>query len=408
MPFLRALIQRAPGSPKRLERSARGRLKGNEFSAPPWSFKNLASHQHIPSPMGETPQPRDYNPRAQPAPEATMYPILFEIPVLSFNILAAGLAAVIALQVAAEVWSRRTRQQSLASGHLWITVSAIVIGALFHNGFPVRAFGVMVVIGMLVGAEILARLAKRYAKEEELPGYAAMPLWVMIGVLVGARALYVAVEVLQGSGVGQEYNDNIFKVFAFWEGGLVMYGGALGGIVAGVWCARKYKVAVANTLDIGVVAAYVGLGLGRIGCLLVGDDYGSIVPAGSNPPFPIALRVPEVLAEHSLFGAENAGQLLYATQIWMSVDAFLLAAIGFMLLKFRRYEGQVALIVLLLYAGARSFIESYRGDGVRGLWFDGALSTSQVISIVVAALCVGLLGMNHFKRRPQPEPGAPA
>ena len=114
------------------------------------------------------------------------------------------------------------------------------------TGFPIRAFGVMVVIGFLLGARVLTRLGERYAvePEKEMAGYAAIPVWTLIGVLIGARMMYVIVEVLQGSAVGKEYIANLFKVFAYWEGGLVMYGGLLGGVAFGVWCAKRHGLRV--------------------------------------------------------------------------------------------------------------------------------------------------------------------
>lgn len=276
--------------------------------------------------------------------------------------------------------------------------------------FPIRSFGVMVVAGFLLGTVIVSRLASRYADdpEQDAPGYAAIPIWVLIGVLIGARLMYVAVEILQGSEVGQSYQDNIFKVFAYWEGGLVMYGGLLGGMIAGLRCARKYGLRPIHALDINLVGAFAGLAVGRIGCLLVGDDYGRRLAEGVDLPFPIAIRVPEQLPEASLFGAENAGQLLYATQVWMSVNAAAIALLGVFLLRRRRYTGQVSLWLLLVYAVTRSTIEHFRGDAVRGLWFDGRVSTSQLISSVIGLICLALLVRNRKRSEPPPRAQASA
>jgi len=273
--------------------------------------------------------------------------------------------------------------------------------------WPIRSFGVMVVIGFLLGARVLTRIGARYAvdPEQEEAGFAAIPVWALIGVLVGARMMYVVVEVLQGSVVGQEYLENPFKVFAYWEGGLVMYGGLLGGVASGVWCAKRHGLRVLHALDIAFVGAFVGLAAGRLGCLLVGDDYGRIVPENlRHLPFPVTIRVPEILPERSLFGADNAGQVLYATQIWMSANAILLALFGHWLLKRRRYAGQVTLWSLLLYAITRSTIEMFRGDRIRGLWFGDRISTSQVISIAIGLLCLFLLLRCRGRREPTPVP----
>src|SRR5258706_10733 len=63
-----------------------------------------------------------------------------------------------------------------------------------------------------------------------------------------------------------------------WQGGLVMYGGLLGGILLGLLGARKYGLDPWNALDTALVCGFFGLVLGRVGCLMVGDDYGLPVP----------------------------------------------------------------------------------------------------------------------------------
>lgn len=260
--------------------------------------------------------------------------------------------------------------------------------------FPIRSFGVMVVLGFLAGTHWFSRMGERWAVdlEAERPGLESTPLWVLIGVIAGARLMYVAVEVLQGTPTGQGFVDDPFSVLFVHRGGLVMYGGAFGAILAGWWATRKHGLRVAHTVDLGLISGFLGLSIGRIGCLLVGDDFGSIVPERwEGLPFPITLRVPEVLPEQSLFGQDNAGQLLWCTQIWMSLNALMLAGIGRWLLSRRRFCGQVTLQVLLLYSFGRYAIESFRGDSIRGLWFGGAVSTSQLISIALGLCCLTLL-----------------
>lgn len=276
--------------------------------------------------------------------------------------------------------------------------------------FPIRSFGLMVVLGFLVGSHVYAVLGSRYAKDpaREAPGFAAVPLWVLVGILLGARAMYVLVEVLRGSETGKAYLADPLKVFAYWEGGLVMYGGAFGGIALGLWAARKHAMRVKHALDLGLVAGMLGYAIGRVGCLLVGDDFGSVVPeAYRHLPFPITLHVPAVLPEGSLFGEENAGQVLWATQPWMTANGLMIFGLGLWLLRRRRWEGQVAAQVLVLYAIGRFTIEEFRGDDIRGLWFGGALSTSQLVSLVVGALCLAVLVVNRKRddrRRPDGTP----
>ncbi|MCA9002245.1 MAG: prolipoprotein diacylglyceryl transferase, partial [Planctomycetes bacterium] len=272
--------------------------------------------------------------------------------------------------------------------------------------FPLRSFGLMVMIGFLVGAHFLTRWGTRGADDKEAAqvGFSSLPMWILGGIIAGARAMYVVVEILRGDVVGQGFLEDPLSMLFVWEGGLVMYGGAIGGILGAWWATRKHRIPFRHAFDLGVPTAFLGLAFGRVGCLLVGDDFGSIVPeAHASLPFPIVVHVPAVLPEGSLFGPENAGQILYCTQIWMSLNALALFLIGrFWLLPRRRYGGQVGAMLLLLYSFGRFTIEIYRGDAIRGVWFDGAISTSQLISIFVALISGTYLFLNR-KRRQSPE-----
>ena len=133
------------------------------------------------------------------------------------------------------------------------------------------------------------------------------------------------------------------------------------------------------------------------------------MPEGSaNLPFPITVRVPEVLPEGSLFGLDNAGQVLWATQPWMSINALLVGLLGMFLIKRRRYAGQVTLILLVVYSIGRYTIENFRGDKIRGMWFDGAISTSQLVSLVLGSLSLILLLVFAKRRDAAADSGAAA
>lgn len=279
-------------------------------------------------------------------------------------------------------------------------------------GFPIRSFGLMVAVGFLVGSFVLQRLAARYdpdnagadaaAREERAARYGGVVVWIIVGVLAGARAMYVIVEMARGTWEP----ETPFDVFAIWKGGLAMYGGLFGGILAGLWGAKRAGIRPIPGLDLGLVATFFGLCIGRIGCYLVGDDYGSVVPERfEGLPFPITLRVPTELPEQSLFGRENAGRVLWATQIWMATGALLLGLLGLWLIRRRRWYGQTALQLVLCYAIVRGTIEFFRGDEVRGVWFDGALSTSQMIAAVSGLVALVLLVRFRGRRDAVPAAG---
>ena len=313
-------------------------------------------------------------------------------------------------------------------------------------GLPIRSFGVTVAVGILLGIWVWGRLAERYGDDprEDPQRISQVALWAVIGVLVGARLMYVAVETSRylasdvtheeierarsASGgmtpeerdealevaVGHDFLDDPFKVFLIWEGGLVMYGGLIGGILFGILSARSHGLKVWNALDTALIGAFIGLSIGRWGCLLVGDDYGGQVPpewvdsfrpihlAGGGEIGPFTVRVPDAewLAANpeSLFGRSLAGEVLWASQPWMSINAIVIALVGYLLLKRRTWCGQAAAFMIGHYAITRFVIEAFRGDEIRGVWF-GGLSTSQLVSVVGLGISIFLL-----VKRPGPAP----
>jgi phosphatidylglycerol:prolipoprotein diacylglycerol transferase len=221
----------------------------------------------------------------------------------------------------------------------------------------------MLAAGFLVGSWLLGKLAERFGDDPkgDPVRYSRITVWVLVGVVIGARLMYVIVEMARGSSVGHEFRSSPMTIFAVWQGGLVMYGGMFGAIVAGTWCARREKLRVLHVFDLGMVAGFIGQAIGRVGCLLVGDDYGRVVPERFRDlPFPITLHVPKPLPEGSLFGLENAGQVLWATQTWMMVKALIVSFVAWKVLQHRRYAGQVALWGLLVYAILRSDVSRIR------------------------------------------------
>ncbi len=305
-------------------------------------------------------------------------------------------------------------------------------------GFPIRSFGVLLAAGFILGTTLWPRLVQRFGDDPERDPerVSQVAIWLLVGVVGGARLFYVGVESAKylaadispavaryleageerGSvatqmrtenpeeletasnlASGYDFLHDPLQILMVWRGGLVMYGGMFGAIALGLWSSRKHQLRPSNAFDTGLTAGFFGQGVGRIGCLLVGDDYGSVVPEQyQDLPWILVYQVPEVLKPESLFGDELAGKFLWNTQMWMSLNAICLGFLGVWLLKRRRYAGQVGLWLVAAYSVTRSIIESFRGDNVRGMWA-GGLSTSQLISI--PALLVALALLFVWRRR---------
>ncbi len=307
-------------------------------------------------------------------------------------------------------------------------------------GFPVRAFGVTVAAGIFLGIWVWGKLLGRFGddpKNDPERG-SQVAIWIVVGIIMGARLMYAAVESSRYLGadlgsesmeylessergamagrisvesleaarevvVGYEFVHDPLKLILIWEGGLVMYGGMIGGILFALYGFKKHQMRIWNSLDTGMISAFVGLAVGRWGCFLVGDDFGKVV-TGENAKlgFPFTLTVPDAAwmraNPESLFGLELAGKTLWATQVFMRFNAVLVALLGYTVLKHRKWCGQAAAAMVIYYSISRFIIENFRGDKIRGVWFDGQISTSQLISVV--GFLVGIL---LLVKRPGPK-----
>jgi phosphatidylglycerol:prolipoprotein diacylglycerol transferase len=95
---------------------------------------------------------------------------------------------------------------------------------------------------------------------------------------------------------------------------------------------------------------------------------------------------------------------LHPSQLYESFACFLIFAFLLWLLPRKRFHGQVTLAYVALYSTVRFGLEFLRGDPERGSWFHGALSTSQIIAIVLLLLVAVLFP--RVKRTQTLEPAA--
>lgn len=168
----------------------------------------------------------------------------------------------------------------------------------------------------------------------------------------------------------------------FWAGGLTYYGGFLLAAPTLWWSLRRDGVAIRKVADLAGGAVALGLGFGRMGCLLAGCCFG----ARSDVPWALAFPPNSPASEAQFKSGELASQHLashpvHPTQIYESAGSFAIAAVCLLWLHPRkRYDGQVFLAFLVGYSVLRFLLEILRRDDRGGV---GDLSTSQLIGIVL-------------------------
>ena len=233
---------------------------------------------------------------------------------------------------------------------------------LFRIGdFEVTTFGVMVAIGALVGLWVFQReLARRGLPENGVDAAIAG----VLGGLAGAKLLWT----IEFSGQGEPVADLLFS-----RGGLSWFGGLIGGVGLGSWMLRRRRIPWIAGLAAAAPALAIGHAIGRVGCFLVGDDYGGPTTLPWGVAFPEGLPPTDVP--------------VHPTQLY---EAALLVPIAWALMRWRRHgvADRVVLARYFILAGALRFAIEFVRINERIL---GPLTLAHLISAAVVTAGVVLL-----------------
>lgn len=180
-----------------------------------------------------------------------------------------------------------------------------------------------------------------------------------------------------------------FRWAEFWAGGLVYYGGLVFATIGAVVLLRRDRFDIWKASDLSAPGISMGLGFGRIGCLLAGCCFGKPTVGPLALVFPRHSPASEAQAKAKLLANVNLPSLpVHPTQLYESLASFAVAAFCLLYVHGRkRYDGEVFLWFLGLYGAARFAVEFLRADDRGGT---AGLSTSQLISLALglAALLV--------------------
>ncbi|MBA3351034.1 MAG: prolipoprotein diacylglyceryl transferase [Blastocatellia bacterium] len=252
---------------------------------------------------------------------------------------------------------------------------------LFRIGdFPITSYGLWLAVGMLLALFVASRLAARDGLPRER--IYDLGLWTLIGGLLGSKILMFLVE----DGV------QIFTLDFLRSGG-VYYGGLIGGFLAAVIIVRLYKLPFWKVADALAAGLALGQAFGRQGCFAAGCCWGK--------PTDLFWGIHFTEAGHEytgvpMYGPEGGDLYLHPTQL---IESFtMLAVFGLLVWLHRRkkFDGQVLIAYGIIYSIFRFSIEFIRDDprgDLFGLTTMTGLSTSQLVSLVVAAASIVFMVM---------------
>lgn len=245
---------------------------------------------------------------------------------------------------------------------------------------PLGSYGALLTLALLLGTGLCVHAAAR-AGLDAGACIAALALAVGAG-LAGADALFVALGWLRTGSL----------TAALSQPGLVFYGGAAASFCALVAAARALQLPVAKLLDLGIPALPIAQAVGRVGCFLGGCCYGA--------PY---TGVFAVRYTHALAPAAHPSVLRHAWPLYDAALLLLLAAAFASWPRARAADGERFAWYALAYACERALLEPLRGDALRGVYWSGLLSTSQLVSGLVLVLALAFIVLRRMSRRAAPD-----
>lgn len=242
----------------------------------------------------------------------------------------------------------------------------------FHIGsHPIYWYGVMMALAFLAGLLHWQWLGHRTGRDVALAGDLAF--WLMVGGILGARTAYVLSNL-------DYYLAAPREIIRVDQGGLIFYGGFIGGAIMFLVLARWRRIKVLDLADFAITALPLGHAFGRIGCFLNSCCGGC--PA-SHPSF------------------LTGGLAHYPVQIYEAVfNLGVYALLTWYYLRRRdQRHGSVLALYLMTYPIIRFLLEFIRGDERLRV---GSLDAAQLISLILIGTGLALWwfvrnGRSHAK-----------
>ncbi|HEY9558411.1 MAG TPA: prolipoprotein diacylglyceryl transferase family protein [Acidimicrobiales bacterium] len=250
------------------------------------------------------------------------------------------------------------------------TIVKIGIGPL-----QVSPHGIFTAIGFIAGARLLLATTRRWGIDDEL--IYSMLYRGAIGALIGARVAYAVNH-------WSDYADDPLSVLAVWEGGISLFGGIFGGVLAAVPVMHRERLSFWRLMDAAAPGLALGILIGRIGDLLVGDHLGEPTDfalgfrcTDQDTASRCVAAVGEGVHQPALYDMANAGSLLVALLV---------------LRRRPRWDGFLILVFAAWYGAGRFLEDFFRIDDTVAL----GLSGSQLSALTLVVVAGGWLA---FVRR---------
>ncbi len=251
---------------------------------------------------------------------------------------------------------------------------------------PFHMYGVVLAVAVLVAVWFAEHRWRRRGYPRD--GIYDISFWVVIWGVVGARAYHVITDY-------QLFENDPFRAFQIWRGGLGIWGAVIGGGIAVIVTARRRHLPTLAVMDCMAPAIVLAQGIGRWGNYFNQELFGK----PTTLPWALEISLPHRPAGYELY------RTFQPTFLYESLACF--AIVGILLLTEKRATpklGQTFALYVVLYTFARFWFENMRIDPAHHI---GGLRLNAWVSIAVCLLGIAWFVWLGRHEPPQRRPGHP-
>ena len=240
--------------------------------------------------------------------------------------------------------------------------------------FPISWHGLFSFIGVIIAVFFVARWAPYRGVSSDT--IYSIAIWAILGGFIGARIVHVVDN-------WDIYGQDLIRVFYFWNGGIGLWGGILGGFIGGATYSYLKKYPIGIIADITAPMMLISQTIGRIGDIINGEHCST----ATNWILGFKWIHPDSAANYCLKGKAGDSSYAHPAILYEMIWNMLALVLLWKLKPYIKPDGMLFCIYLALYAIGRFIISFFREDPVWAL----GLQEAQFISILVLAITIPIL-----------------
>lgn len=247
------------------------------------------------------------------------------------------------------------------------------------GSIQVYYYGIIMALSLTFGVLVSYFITSRLYPELKSEVIYDIAPHIIIGAIIGARLYYCLLSY-------KYFSTNLFEIFELWQGGISIHGAIIGGLIGGIFYAKRHKLPVLKLCDIFSYGLVLGQALGRWGNFFNSEAFGRPTESFLKLYIPIFKRPIEYM-QYNYF---------HPTFLYESIlDVCIFLILFFIVRKFvKKLDGTIFFSYLILYSLVRIAIEQVRIDSVLNVF---GVPIAQIISLIF--MLAGILGLFIIIRR---------